>query len=186
MLPQLSQFVVHLAALVPTLLMLLRAFCFLMGIILTGHALYQWYALSQAAGQYQMQQGNVMAPFVEIIVAGFLLALARDIVVQKIIASWVSSTNFQMPASLSYQAQDSISGIRMLIGLALENMMFLTGTLAIVRGLLVLKNSAYKKGQASVGVGMSYLLFAAFALNFKATIGLIDGGFGFQMSKFLF
>lgn len=184
--PSLATVVNNLGELAPIILMVVQSFCMLAAIYLTGHALYQFYLLSQPNGAAKAK--SAMAPLVEIIVAACLLSLSQDIIMQGIIASWLTdNTTFSMPQQFSISDNtSSISELKLALGSAVENIMFLTGTLAIIKGLLILKQMNYGETKSGLSAVISHFVFGAFSLNLRLTIGLLDNSFGFTFTQLLF
>jgi hypothetical protein len=183
-LPDLSVVITNFGQLTPSILLIIRAIAGMLAVVLTIHALFKFYRMSQ---ENQPQQNtNIMGPLVELIVAGVLLALSTDLVVQNIVANLTTQVNYQMPPQFALSSNQSLSELRRAVGLAIENIMFLVGTIAIIRGLLVLKRMSYGDQNHKIGAVLTYLIAGSLALNINRVVRIFDSALGVRFSEVLF
>lgn len=183
-LPDLSHIVANIGNAVPAFFLVVRGLCGAMAIFFVIHACMQFYKMSQN----YTQQGSPMGPVVELIVAGLLSSLSMDNHVQSIVANIVTSTNFQMPQQFSMMGSSGfeMQGLHSALGAAIINIMFLMGTVAIVRGLILLKRLSYGDTKHHLSSVFTYIISGAFALNIETMVGIFDTSIGTHFSDVLF
>jgi len=183
--------VTSISSIVPSIMMLAKAFSVMMGIYFTGNSLYQYYVLSNpnsAKSMSNQYQVTAMGATVQLIVAACLISFAQDNSVQNIVSSMFGMDTFVMPAAMSYIKDNdlSFSQIQQSLGNAIENIMLMVGSLAIIKALMLARRISLGLSRESYSHVWIFLFTGALCLNIKEFASILDNTFGFHFSKFFY
>jgi hypothetical protein len=183
--PNLSNIIVKFGQLTPAILSIIQALAGMLAIILTIRALFAFYKMTQEIQSSQTK--GIMGPLTELVVAGILFSLSQGLVVQNIVANFTTQVQFKMPAQFSLLPNEqNMQSLRVALGLAIENIMFLVGTVGIMRGLLILKRMSYGEQNYKMSSVLSYLISGSLALNINTIVSIFDNGLGTRFGEILF
>jgi len=183
--------ITSIGSIVPAIMTVTKAFSGVVGLYFTGNSLYQYYSLSNpqsAKGMSSTFQPTVMGATIQLIIAAFLISFAQNSVVQNIISSMIGMDTFSIPASMSYVGNDNLSFIKIQqsLGSAIENIMVMVGSIAILKALLLARRISVGLSRESYAHVWTYTASGALAINIKDFASMLDATFGFNFSRFFF
>jgi hypothetical protein len=183
-----SDIMIRVGELSPIFMHLLRGMSGFTGLYFVGNALYQYYMLSNPLANKTLPSGAMVTPSgatIQMIVGGFLGGFATNNSLQSIVSSLFFTDTFVMPASFSLVgSSSSFFLVQQTLSVAIEHIMALIGSMAIVRALILTRRISLGMSRDPIGHAIYYLVFGAFALNIRQFAEILDNSFGFNFSHF--
>ncbi len=187
-----TSILVAVSKIVPSIMMLLKTFGGIVGIYFVGNSLYTYYAVSNPANARALssnQQPTVLGATFQLVIGALLVSFSQELALQSIVSSILGFDTFVMPSSLSYTgtlSSLSVTDIQKSIGLAIENILALVGSVAIVKGLLVCRRISLGFSREPFGHVVGYVIAGAACLNIKQFALMLDNSLGFNFSSLFF
>jgi hypothetical protein len=183
--------IIILGSLMPTLMFVLRTFAGLIGIYFVGNALYQYYILSNPQASKSIASNGVITvggSTIQLFIGACLTGLAQGDAIHNIVSSMLGKDTFVIPPSMSIINTEvaSFSVIQESLGIAIENIMVLIGSVAIVRGLMLARRISLGMAKESLSAVTAFLILGALCINIKDFAIMLDNTFGLHFSSFFF
>ncbi|MFM2343847.1 MAG: hypothetical protein RLZZ210_455 [Pseudomonadota bacterium] len=181
--------IIILGGLMPSLMFVLRTFAGLIGIYFIANALYLYYSVSNPQISKSTVSGGTISvggATIQLIVGAMLTGFAQGDAVHSIVSSMLGKDTFTMPSSMSIINTDSasFSAIQESLGIAIENIMVLIGSIAIVRGLMLARRISLGLAKESMSAVTALLILGSLSLNIKDFAIMLDNTFGLHFSRF--
>ncbi len=179
---------IRVGTLTPIFMNILRGFSGVVGLYFVANALYQYYIISNPGASKTLPSGAIVTPSgatIQLIIGGMLAAFATSNNLQNIVSSLLVTDTFIMPASFSFVgSSSSFLLIQQNLGAAIQHIMALIGSVAIVRALILTRRISLGLSRDSISHAIYYLIFGGFALNIKQFAEILDTSLGLNFSHF--
>ncbi len=181
--------IIIVGGLMPSLMFVLRTFAGLSGIYFVGNALYQYYLLSNPQANKTMAAGGFVSTSgatVQLCIGACLTGFAQGDAIHNIVSSMLGKDTFVMPPSMSIVNTESSSfaAVQQSLGIAVQNIMVLIGSVSIVRGLMLARRINLGLAKESLSAVTSFLILGALCINIKDFAIALDNTFGLHFSRF--